>query len=186
MTYQKEFEEFDKAVHKRDAFDCGKKELNIFLEKEAARHQRANISKTYVLPASGRSAEGKKEICSFYTITPGVIKREDLDNELSRKMPRYPIPVILIAQLAVRSKNQGQGLGKITLISALKRVVSIAEYLACYAVTVDCLDEEALAFYSKYGFKKLCTHNDRTRMYLPIDTVRQLFDSQGYSPDSIT
>ena len=106
------FEELDKSRHERKTFDCGRKALNDFIRQSAARHRDAGISKTLVLPALVDGDE-KADICCLYTLSHTGIKREALPEPLAKKLPRYPIPVMLIAQLAVHNEAQSQGLGKI-------------------------------------------------------------------------
>jgi GNAT superfamily N-acetyltransferase len=103
------------------------------------------------------------------------LKRESLPAALARKLPRYPIPVSLIAQLAVYLKAQGRGLGKITLIRALAYSLEINIHLPSYTIVVDALSDQVQAFYEQYGFNVLDHHCERVRPYIPIKTVEQLF-----------
>lgn len=135
----------------------------------------AGISRTMLLPASPPLANSKLPICSFYTIAPSSIKRADLPVELAKKLPRYPVPVFLLAQLAVHLKYRGQGLGKITLIKSMEHLWIINSQLKAYAIIVDCLDAEAETFYRNYGFIDLIEHNSRPRMFIPMKTVSKLF-----------
>lgn len=167
------FVELDKNIHDRKSFDCGQEELNDFLAGSAARHREAGISRTMVLPEEGQG--DNVGICAFYTLSHTEIKRETLPNALAKKLPRYPIPVILIAQLAVHSAAQKQGLGKITLIRALENCLEINEHLLSYAIVVDALNDEVQAFYEQYGFQFLYRHGERSRLFLPMSTVAQLF-----------
>jgi len=167
--------ELDKAVHDRASFDCGEVELNQFFRTKAAKHMAAGISRTMILPASVPLPDGKYPICTFYTIAPNSISRKTLPKKLMKKLPRYPVPVFLLAQLAVHSEYHGQGLGKITLIKALEYLWEINSHMRAYAIIVDCLNETAQSFYSKYGFEVLCCHNNRVRMFMPMKTAGQLF-----------
>jgi GNAT superfamily N-acetyltransferase len=92
-----------------------------------------------------------------------------------KKLLRYPVPVFLLAQLAVQSEYHGQGLGKITLIKALEYLWKINFHMRADAIIVDCLNETAENFYSKYGFELLCCQNSRARMFMPMKIVGQLF-----------
>ncbi len=175
MSWAKEFIELDKAIHDRASFDCGEVELNEFIRTKAAKHMAAGISRTMLLPASVPFPDGKYPICTFYTIAPSSISRETLPKKLMKKLPRYPVPVFLLAQLAVHSECHGKGLGKITLIKALEYLWEINSHMRAYAIIVDCLNETAENFYSKYGFEVLCCHNSRVRMFMPMKIVGQLF-----------
>lgn len=173
MTPSNAFEELDKSLHERKTFDCGQIELNEFIRFQASRHQQAGISKTLVLPSVEK--ENKAHICSFYTLSHTEIRRENLPPKLANKLPRYPIPVLLIAQLAVDQKIKSQGFGKITLISALKHCLEINRHLPSFAVVVDALNNEVLSFYKQYGFQELTVGPPRTRLFLPMKTIEALF-----------
>jgi GNAT superfamily N-acetyltransferase len=175
VIWENEFVELDKTIHERKSFDCGKDELNNFLQTRAAKHMEAGVSRTFLLPSKDSLPGGKSPICAFYTITAATIERSTLPRLLAKKLPHYPVPVLLIGQLAVHTSCAGLGLGKITLIAALKRLAQINEHMPAYAVIVDCLDEEAEGFYLKYGFVELCRNAGRARMYLPMRTVLELF-----------
>lgn len=169
-----QFVELDKSLHERNSFDCGAIELNEFIQLFAARHREAGISKTMVLPEQVAAGQ-KPRICAFYTLSHTQIERETLPESLAKKLPKYPVPVMLIAQLAIHKNVQGQGLGKVSLICALRHCLRINAHLPSYAVVVDALGEDVKAFYEQYGFQILDRHNGRVRLYLPMKTVEQLF-----------
>jgi len=175
MSWAKEFIELDKAIHDRASFDCGEVELNEFIRTKAAKHMTAGISRTMILPASVPLTDGKYQICTYYTIAPSSTSRKTLPKKLMKKLPHYPVPVFLLAQLAVHSEYQNQGLRKITLVKALDYLWEINSHMRAYAIIVDCLNETAENFYSKYGFEVLCCHNSRVRLYMPMKIVGQLF-----------
>ena len=178
MSWSKSFKELNKSVHDRASFDCGEKKLNTFIQNQAAKHMKAGISRTMVLPAKVALPNRKYPICSFYSVTPGSICRETLPVNLAKKLPHYPVPVFLLAQLAVHKKFHGNGLGKITLIKALEYLCEVNSYMPAYAVVVDCLTKSAQNFYTKYGFEILCTRNRRTRMFLTMKTIDRLFNNK--------
>lgn len=169
-----EFVELDKAHHDRAAFDCGEEELNTFIQTQAAKHMQVGISRTLLLPTSVPLHNGKYSIRAFYTIAPSSIRRETLPASLAKKLPFYPVPVFLLAQMAVHVECQGKGLGKVTLIKALEYLWAINSHMRAFAIIVDCLSASAEQFYAKYGFEFLCHHNGRTRMFISMKTVAQL------------
>ena len=175
MSWAKEFEELNKSVHDRNSFDCGEYELNVFIKTQAAKHMQAGISRTMVLPSKMPLLNKKYSICSFYSVAPSSISRETLPVKMANKLPRYPIPVFVLAQLAVHKEFHNSGLGKISLIKALNYLWEVNQHMRAYAVVVDCLTDSAQRFYAKYGFEILCEHNGRIRMFLPMKTVEQLF-----------
>ncbi len=175
MSWASEFVELDKTIHDRVSFDCGEAEINVFIQTQAAKHMKAGISKTMLLPSSAPLSNGKYPICAFYTIAPSSIRRDTLPESLSKKLPRYPVPVFLLAQMAVHLKYHAQGLGKITLIKALEYLWEINSRMRAFAVIVHCLNKNAEQFYSKYGFETLCDNNGRTRMFISMKVVAKLF-----------
>ena len=176
MTWAKEFVELDKSIHDRASFDCGEPELNKYIQTQALKHMKAGISTTMLLPDSEQLPNGKYPICAFYTVAPSSISKKKLPNALARKLPHYPVPVFLLAQMAIHLKYHNKGLGKITLIKALEHIWNINSHMRAYAVIVDCLNEKVEQFYLKYDFEILYKHDCRTRMFIPMKTVSQLFE----------
>lgn len=177
MSWGQEFVELDKARHDRNSFDCGEPELNTFIKTQASKHMLAGISRTMVLPSDQPLLNQQSAICAFYTVAPSAIARETLPIKQAKKLPKYPVPVFLLAQLAVHKAFHGKGLGKISLICALKYLWQVNHYIRAYAVVVDCLTDSAEGFYRQFGFEVLCEHNGRIRMFLPMTTIEQLFRS---------
>ncbi len=175
MKLDVEFIELNKAKHERESFECGEKELNDFIKTKALKHMKVNISKTMVLVDKAIENKGKNPICAFYTVAPTSINRESLPTNLAKKLPHYPVPVFLIAQLAISQAYQGKGLGKVTLIKALEYLWKVNSQMTAYAVVVDCLNPNVEGFYKKYDFKFLGEYNNRVRMYIPMKVVNNLF-----------
>ena len=175
MNSADDFVELNKTLHHRRSFDCGEEELNRFLHTMAARHMTAGLSKTMVLPAASPLPDGTCAIRAFYSIAPSAIAKETLHAGQAKRLPHYPVPVFLIAQLAVDKQHQKQGLGKITLVKALEHLWAVNAHLQAYAVVVDCLNPAAETFYHKFGFTFLTHHLNRTRMFLPMKTLELLF-----------
>jgi len=174
VAYLREFVELNKGIHDRESFDCGNNELNNFIKTQAAKHAKQSISKTYVLPSAKKLDNGMSSICAFYTLSPASLDRETLPSDTSKKLPHYPIPVILLGQLAVNNNFKGHGLGKITLIKALKFAQTISNDIGGYAVVVDCLDKSIEKFYCKYGFQEIERINGKMKMFLPMKTIKAL------------
>lgn len=185
MIYATEFVELDRSIHDRESFDCGEFKLNNYIQTQAAKHMKAGISMTMLLPGPVPPlSNGKYPIRAFFTVAPGSISKKKLSKALARKLPHYPVPVFLLAQLAIHLKYHNQGLGKITLIRALEYLWDINSNMRAYAVIVDCLNKKVERFYSKYGFEILCIHDGKTRMFMPMKTVAQLFEqSSGFEKD---
>ncbi len=175
MTPSLLFVPLDKGLHDRDSFDCGQHELNDYIRRMAAVHMRAGVGHTMVLPSDSPESSGKLPICAFFTVAPGSVKRADLPEDMARKLPQYPVPVFVLAQLAVHVRCRGTGLGGITLVRALEHLHRVHSFMKAYAVVVDCLNDSAEAFYLKYGFSRMCSVSGRARLFLPMKTVTALF-----------
>lgn len=151
------------SSHDRNGFDCGDDGLNDYLRQYAGQHDRKGLGRTYVAVERGSEA-----VKGYYTISSGAVSFEVVPENL----PRHPVPVVLLARLAVDRTTQGQGLGAMLLIHALKRALDVSEQLGVHAVAVDALNESARAFYLKYGFMELL--DDSLHLFLSIKKIRQL------------
>ena len=137
MSYSKTFKELDKSQHDRASFDCGEAELNDFIQTQAAKHMQAGISRTMVLPAATPLPNQKYPICSFYTIAPSSICRDTLPQAMGKKLPRYPIPVFLLAQLAVHKEFHG------SLTSSEQRLAATPQNPPCQSSSCRCTTESS-------------------------------------------
>jgi predicted N-acetyltransferase YhbS len=94
-----------------------------------------------------------------------------LPTEASRKLPKHPIPVILLARLAVDQSARDQRLGEGLLLDALRRSLDLSGSLGAYAVEVHARDDSAVAFYVKYRFAPLL--DSPKHLYLPLATIEK-------------
>ncbi len=154
--------------HQRTGFRCGTAALDDFLSRHARQNDAAGIGRTFVAIKPGQSA-----VCGYYTLAAGGVCFDELPLDQARRLPRYPVPVVVLARLAVDSSAQGQGLGRYLLMDALKRSLSLAEGLGIFAVAVSAKDEAARAFYLRYGFQRL--KDDRLHLFLAMTTIRKIF-----------
>jgi GNAT superfamily N-acetyltransferase len=159
-------EPFGKA-HERSAFACGKPSLDDFIRTRVSQYEKRRLGKTFVAVP-----EGEKRVIGYYTLAAGAVTFEHLPTEASRKLPKHPIPVILLARLAVDHSAQGQRLGEGLLLDALQRSLDLSGNLGAYAVEVDALDDSAVAFYVKYGFTPLL--DNPRHLYLPLATIEKV------------
>ena len=155
------------ARHDRTAFDCGKTALNDFLKKFAGQNQKAGISQTYValVPKSSK-------VVGYYTISSGAVEFANVPDDIRKHLPRYPVPVAHLGRMGVDKAAQGKGLGRLPLLDAMERIVRAADSIGIHAVEVLAKDEEARAFYVKYGFIPLL--DDPLHLYISIKTIRKL------------
>lgn len=167
-------EPLDEKVHDRTAFDSGVPSITRYLRRYARQNRELGIGVTYVLTGEGEPEGGEsRPVLGYYTISSGEVAVRDLPEEERDRLPRYPIPVIRLGRLGVDRTVQGEGLGELLLVDALKRSGRIAEELGAYAVEVHALGQEARRFYERYGFTAL--EDDEDHLYLPISAVRTLW-----------
>ncbi len=157
-----EFHSLDRSFD-RAAFDCGSVELNLFLKSRARQNQSAGFNRTFV--ATDRDGNPKCVI-GFYSLSMGELNLSSLPQELLHKLPKHPVPVARMGRLAVDKTAQGRGLGKFLLVDAMKRVQNAATSVGVYALLVDAKDDQAKAFYKKYGFVELA--DLKMSLFLPV------------------
>ena len=145
-----EFYLLDKSFD-RQSFDCGSVELNNFLKTKARQNQSVGFNKTFVAVVDG---DKTKKVLGYYSISMGEIK------------PKHPVPVARMGRLAVDASTKGQGLGKLLLVDAIRRVQAASQLIGVYALLVDAKDDLAKNFYLKYGFIPLS--DDPMILFLPL------------------
>lgn len=155
-------------THLRDRFDSGQPALDQILRTLVSQYEKRNLGRTYVAVRGD-----DRTVLGYYTIASGAVAFEHLPPEAARRLPRHPIPVVLLARLAVDRSAQGQRLGEALLLDALARAVDLSTSLGVHAVVVDAIGERAKAFYQRYQFQALL--DDGLRLFLPIGTVAALF-----------
>lgn len=155
-----EFHVLDKSFD-RDTFDCGSPELNNFLKTKARQNQSIGFNKTFVAVASGA-----KKVLGYYSLSMGEIDLSSLPPELLKKLPKHPVPVARMGRLAVDTSTKGQGVGKLLMVDAMRRVQTASELIGVYALLVDAKDDSAKNFYLKYGFIPLV--DDPMTLFLPL------------------
>ena len=159
-------EPFDKQ-HDRDGFTCGKPPLDDFIRARVSQYEKRRLGKTFVAVT-----KGEPKILGYYTLAAGAVSYQHLPIDTSRKLPKHPVPVVLLARLAVDQSAQGKRLGEGLLLDALQRALDLSVGLGVYAVEVDAIDDDAVKFYQKYGFAPLL--DDPLHLYLPTVTIETL------------
>jgi ribosomal protein S18 acetylase RimI-like enzyme len=157
------------AQFDRTNFDCGKEPLNRYLQQFARQNHDRGIAKTFVALPDAESVT----IAGFYATCAASVVFEAFPAS-EKRLPRYPIPVMRIAQLAVDRRFQGMRLGEELLMEALHRAISIYEVTGIYAVVVDAIDESAQRFYQRYEFTSLIDSPDS--LFLSMKKVLQLLN----------
>lgn len=157
--------------HIRTNFDCGKDLLNNYLKYQAGQDIKRKLSACFVL------ADRETNIIKgYYTLSGSSIPYSAFPETIRNKLPKSytSIPATLLGRLAIDKKFQGEGIGKILLIDALKRSYEASKEIGSFAVIVDPMDDSAERFYTKYDFINL---PDSEKMFVTIKTLKALFGS---------
>ena len=152
--------------HQRQAFDCGEPELDRFLREFAGQNDRRDISRTFVAVE-----DGSARVLGYYSSRTGSLRAEVLPLRDRRRLPRYPVPVIHLARLAVDRAGQGRGLGACLLRHCLAAALRVSQETGVLAVEVLAMSPQARGFYLHYGFCPL--QDDLDHLYLPIRAIRK-------------
>jgi GNAT superfamily N-acetyltransferase len=134
------------AQHRLDEFDCGKPALTEWLLRHARQAQASGSARTFV------ACDGDR-IAGYFSLTVGQIDTLEAPARIRRGMGQYPIPLVILARLAVDLDYQGQGLGVSLLQDAVRRTLAIAEHAGIRALLTHPIDAKAEAFYRRFGFE---------------------------------
>lgn len=145
-------------------FDCGGAALNDWLLRFARANQAAGTSQTYVAVRSGR-------VVGYYAVAAGSVRRDDSPERVVKGLSRHPVPVAMIARLAVDRSEQGKGVGAALLKDALVRIARAADIIGVRAVLVHAKDETARAFYERFDF--VPSPVDPLQMFLLMKDIRR-------------
>jgi GNAT superfamily N-acetyltransferase len=134
------------AQHRLEGFDCGKPALNDWLLRHARQAQGSGSAKTFVV------AEDDDRVAGYFSLTVGQVVTLEAPERIRKGMGQYPVPVVILARLAVSLKDQGCGIGFGMLQDAIRRTLMIAEQAGIRAMLTHPIDEEAARFYNRFGF----------------------------------
>jgi GNAT superfamily N-acetyltransferase len=154
------------AEHDLSQFDCGKEPLNKFLQRFALTNQLSNSAQTYVV------CSGSNIVVGYYSLAVGAVEHAEAPARISRGLARQPIPVMLLARLAIDKSVHGAGLGKALLKDALLRTAQAADIAGIRAMLVHPKDEEAKAWYEKFDFEPSPT--DPLHLFLLMKDLKAL------------
>ena len=161
------------SQHDRASFTCGVEPLDRYLHQQARQNVEQRVAAVFVLVSTD---SGK--IAGYYTLSSGAVLLTDLPLDIAKRLPRYPqVPVILLGRLAIAGDRQGQGLGEVLLIDALRRAYRQSDQVGAMAVVVDAKDDRARLFYERFGFRHL--GDEAYRLFLPMRTIEQLGQPVG-------
>jgi GNAT superfamily N-acetyltransferase len=133
--------------HQVEHFDCGTESLNLYLKRFALTNTSAGTARTYVT-TSGLELS----VTGYYSLAAGSVEKAQVPERVAKGVPNHPVPVVLLARLAVAAPFQGLGLGKGLLRDALQRTISAADVIGIRAILAHAKNSTAASFYAQYGF----------------------------------
>jgi len=149
--------------HTLDGFDCGREALNRFLTRYALTNQQAGASQTYVAVAGA-------EVVGYYTLVVGQVEYDGAPERLKKGLARHPVPIMLLARLAIATKWQGKGLGSGLLKDAMLRTLQAADIAGIRSFAVHAKDDEARAFYERFDF--IASPSDPYHLFRLLKDIR--------------
>lgn len=148
------------ASHDISRFDCGKVALNDWLRHTALRSE-GRTARCYVVTQ-------RNTVVGYYCLAAGAVRHEGAPRKLRQNAPD-PTPVVIIGRLAVDKAVQSKGIGRGMLKDALSRITKASEMVGARAVVVHAVDQEAVPFYARYGFRSFPIGNQT--LFLTIDEI---------------
>lgn len=153
------------AAHRLEGFDCGRPALNDWLLRHARQAQASGSARTFVVVDEAADAEsaggegtarsdaqGEARVAGYFSLTVGQVDCLEAPERIRQGMGRYPVPVVILARLAVALPDQGRGIGVGLLQDAIRRTLLIAEQAGIRAMLTHPIDEAAQRFYLRFGF----------------------------------
>lgn len=157
------------AEHVTAEFDCGSEAQTAWLRRHALQADRTDSSKVQVVTRTG-----DKRVVGYYALSAGSVEPAKAPPRVTRGMPRYPVPVVILTRLGVHRGEHGRGLGRALLKDALLRVASASEVIAARALLIHCEDDDAKGFYLHFAeFEESPT--DPLQLYLLLSDLRKTF-----------
>jgi GNAT superfamily N-acetyltransferase len=155
------------AYHVRTPFDCGKPDLNQFLQRFALPSQQANSSQTYVVCRGSL-------IAGYYSLAVGAVAWDEAPPRTAKGLARHPIPVMILARLAVDQAEQRAGLGRALLKDSLVRTGHAADIAGVRALVVHAKDEKARQWYEQFDFDP--SPSDPLHLFLVMKDLKRLIE----------
>jgi len=153
--------------HERSLFLCGEDALDRYFQTQVTQDIRRHIANCFVAVEAITST-----IAAYHTISAASIPLVDLSPDETRRLPRYPtVPAVRIGRLAVDHRFQGSGLGGALLADAAARALKADA--AAFTLLVDAKNDQAVAFYQRFGFRSLASQP--RALFLPLVTAQKIF-----------
>ena len=166
---------FDRASHDRADFSCGVASLDKFLHSLINQYEKRRLGRTYVIVRAG-----SKVVVGYFTLAAGSIPPENIPAPTAKKLPTHPVPVVLLARLAVDRREQGRGVGGHLLAYAVRKCLELGESVGIHSVTVDAIDDSAKAFCERFGFLPLL--DSPHHLHLPVASIESGLPPSGDVP----
>lgn len=154
-----------KRDHDVETFDCGKEPLNRFLIRYALQNQQMGASQTYL-------ALNGSAIAGYYTLVFGQVAFTDAPERLRKGVAQHPVPLMVLARLAVATDAMGQGIGAGLLKDAMLRTLQAADIAGLRALAVHAKDDAARSFYEHFDF--IASPTDPMHLFVLLKDVRAL------------
>lgn len=145
-------------------FNCGTEVLNSFLVRYALKNDELGIGRTFI------ALDDDDQISGYFTLATAQVAYKEIPEDYKVKLPKYPIPALRIARLAVSKDLQGKGIGKWLLAQAFTKIIQVADVTGLYFIIVDA-KETSKSFYEHYGFQKFI--DEDLFYFMLVDTVRK-------------
>lgn len=154
-----------RSNHDLSQFDCGKQELNQYLQRFALTNQQAQSAQTYV-------ATQGTTVVGYYSLAFGSVTQEETPIQVRKGLARHRIPVMILARLAIDQNMQGRGIGQGLLKDALTRTAHAADIGGLRAMLVHAKDDSARTFYEHFNFEP--SPSDPYHLYLLIKDLKRI------------
>ena len=152
-----------------ESFDCGQAALNQFLQRYALVNQKAHSAQTYVCCLG-------TQVVGFYSLSVGSVDVADAPTRVAKGLARYPVPVMILARLAVSLDHQGKGLGRALLKDSLLRTAQAADLAGIRCLVVHAKDDTARQWYASWEFESSPT--DGYHLYLLLKDIKAMLVGQ--------
>jgi len=150
--------------HSIDIFDCGQIDLNRWLQRYALQNAAAGAAQTYVGLVN-------ESVAGYYSLAVGHVEQVDAPERLRKGLARHPVPVMLLARLAVDKNWQGRGVGRSLLKDAILRTLQAAEIAGVRALAVHAKDDEARRFYEEFDL--IASPSDPLHLFALLKDLRR-------------
>jgi GNAT superfamily N-acetyltransferase len=138
-----------RGEHSVGGFESGEDSLDEWLARHARTAEATGSARVFV------TTQGGKQVVGYYTLAAGQVSPLDATARLRKGQPgKRPVPVVILARLAVDRRHQGQGLGRSLLQDAMLRCLEAAEKVGIRALVAHAIDEQARGFYLRFGFEE--------------------------------